>query len=376
MTVKHSADIRRPLTRRCAQLGISASGTFELTPRCNLRCKMCYVRLTPEEMAPIGRERTAEEWLALGRAAVDQGMLFLLITGGEPTIRPDFPEIYEGLVSMGLSISINTNGTLLTPAIRELWHRLPPAQVNITLYGTCREDYEALCGNGNAFDPVVEGLNWLRDEGILVHLNTTMTPVNLPQWEKIEQFARDRDLELRMTAYCFPPVRRDGCTACDDYTRLAPEAAGELIVKDMYYREGADAILRRAGSIDVPLQNSCDLDLGEPMKCMAGRAQFWVNWNGTMTPCGMLNTPVVHPFRDGFSSAWEQLKRAVDAITLCPDCVNCGERATCMNCAAVTYAETGHFDGKPEYACRMNRAYRETLLGLASRLTAESEQNA
>ena len=139
MTVKHSADIRRTLTRRCAQLGISASGTFELTPRCNLRCKMCYVRLTPEEMAPIGRERTAEEWLALGRAAVDQGMLFLLITGGEPTIRPDFPEIYEGLVSMGLSISINTNGTLLTPAIRELWqarHAVYEAFADVTVPDT------------------------------------------------------------------------------------------------------------------------------------------------------------------------------------------------------------------------------------------------
>ena len=51
-------------------------------------------------------------------------MAFLLITGGEPTLRGDFCKIFEGLAQMGLSISINTNGTLLTPKIRELWHRL------------------------------------------------------------------------------------------------------------------------------------------------------------------------------------------------------------------------------------------------------------
>ena len=108
--MKGSAEIRRTLTRKCAAMGIPVSGFFELTPRCNLQCKMCYIRMTPQQMAPIGRERTAREWLELGRDARDAGMIFLLLTGGEPTIREDFPEIYEGLARMGLSISINTDG--------------------------------------------------------------------------------------------------------------------------------------------------------------------------------------------------------------------------------------------------------------------------
>ncbi|MBR4034546.1 MAG: radical SAM protein, partial [Clostridia bacterium] len=268
MINNQSADIRRTLTKRCARLGIPVSGTFELTPRCNLRCKMCYVRLTPEQMKPLGKERTAAEWLAVAREAVDAGMTFLLITGGEPTLREDFSMIYSGLVKMGLSISVNTNGTLFTPEIRELWHEYPPAQVNVTLYGTCRDDYERLCGVPDAFDRVIEGLDWLQSEGILVHLNTTVTPVNLSHWEEIEEFAKERGLDLRMTAYCFPPVRRDECGTCAEYSRLDPETAGELIVRDMYYREGRDALCRRLADIDTPLQSACDLDVGEPMKCM------------------------------------------------------------------------------------------------------------
>jgi hypothetical protein len=42
-----------------------------------------------------------------------------------------------------------------------------------------------------------------------------------------------------------------------------------------------------------------------------------------------------------------------------------------MNCAAVTFAETGDFAGKPEYMCRMNRAYRKTLLTLAEQLKSK-----
>lgn len=357
-------NIKRILSRRCAALGIPVSGIFELTPRCNLRCRMCYVRLTPEQMAPIGRERTAQEWLDMGRHCRDAGMAFLLLTGGEPTLRSDFCEIYRELAQMGLSISLNTNGTLLTPEIRALWHELPPAQVNITLYGTCREDYDALCGNPGAFDAVVDGLNWLAGEGILVHLNTTIVPTNFHKWQEVEAFAKERGLDLRVTSYCFPPNRRSHC----DFERMAPEVAGELIVKDFLWREDPESIKAKARDLDAPLPRSCELDNGEPMQCLAGRSQFWVTWDGRMTPCAMLTQPTTYPFQDGFPTAWEQLKEAVAAIRLCPDCVNCPEQKSCMNCAAVTFAETGRFDGKPEYMCKLNAAYRKTLLELAEKL--------
>ena len=358
------SDIKRSLCRKCAGLGIPVSGIFELTPRCNLRCRMCYVRLTPEEMTPIGQEQTAEQWLELARQARDSGMAFLLLTGGEPTLRPDFCRLYEALAQMGLSISINTNGTLITPELRQLWHRLPPAQVNITLYGTQQEDYASLCGNPEAFDSVVEALDWLQKEGILVHLNTTIVPTNHHKWQQLEEFARSRRLDLRMTTYCFPPTRRD--KSC--FQRLEPEDAGHLLVKDTLFREGPAGILKRVQDLDTPLPRGCELDNGEPIQCLAGRSQFWVTWTGDMTPCAMMTEPAVQPIRDGFEKAWEDLKELCRPIRLCPECTDCPDRKSCMNCAAVTFAETGDFAGKPEYMCRMNRAYRKALLETAEQL--------
>lgn len=352
-----SAQIRRMLTLKCANAGIPVNGTFELTPRCNLACKMCYVRMTPEQMAPIGREKTADEWIAIAEQAKNAGLIFLLLTGGEPTLRKDFPEIYERLARMGLSISINTNGTMFNEELRETFHRFPPAQINITLYGTSPEEYGELCGNPEAYHRVIENLNWLKKEGILVHLNATMIPGNIDRWEVFEKFAKDRNLELRMTTYCFPPVRR---SECKEFTRLTPEQAGELAVKDMLYREGVDAVRKRKENLQQQL-SSCKLDLGDPIQCMAAKSQFWINWDGSMVPCGMLKFPKTYPFENGFTESWEELKEKTNAIRLCPECASCSEKNTCMNCAAVTFTETGKFDGKPEYMCRMNQAYREAL---------------
>lgn len=372
-TPKSCADIRRNLCRRCAALQIPVSGIFELTPRCNLGCEMCYIRLTSEQMKPIGTEKSAEEWIALGKEARDAGMVFLLITGGEPTLRKDFPQIYRALAQMGLSISINTNGTLITDEIKEVFKEFPPAQINLTLYGVCREDYTDFCKNGDAFDAVKDALRWFEAENILVHLNATFTPSNYSKWTKLEDFAKKRSLELRATCYCFPPTRRSDCTDCKEFSRLTPEEAGSVMAEEILYRMGPEAILRRAETLTSPLQKSCDLDNGEPMQCLAGRSQFWVAWEGSMTPCGMLSTPCTNPFNSNFKDAWAKLCNDVSGIRLCAECNNCELQSTCMNCAAVTFAETGRFDGKPEYMCQMIKSYRNKISALAEKIKEKSQ---
>src|SRR5699024_6376908 len=114
---------------------IPLSGTFELTPVCNMNCRMCYVRMSREEQEAVHPLRTAKEWLELGKTARDRGMLYLLLTGGEPFLRPDFREILSGLHQMGLLITINSNGTLIDESVVEWLKESPPVRINITLYG-------------------------------------------------------------------------------------------------------------------------------------------------------------------------------------------------------------------------------------------------
>ena len=123
------------LHAKAARQGIPLSGTFELTPLCNMNCRMCYVRMSREQQEAIRPLRTAAQWLELGRQAKEQGLLYLLLTGGEPFLRPDFREILAGLHQMGLLISINSNGTLIDESVVRWLKETPPVRINITLYG-------------------------------------------------------------------------------------------------------------------------------------------------------------------------------------------------------------------------------------------------
>ena len=139
------------LFARADMLGVPLSGTFELTPRCNFRCKMCYIHRAEHDAAARAAERSAAQWLALAEQCCREGTLMLLLTGGEPLLRPDFREIYTGCKRMGLVLSVNTNASLIDDDMVELFAANPPRRVNITLYGASPETYGALCGSREAY---------------------------------------------------------------------------------------------------------------------------------------------------------------------------------------------------------------------------------
>ena len=367
--------IKERLQRKAAQAGIPISGTFELTPRCNLSCRMCYVRMSQEEMKPYGRELTAREWIDLGEQATQAGMRFLLLTGGEPMLRPDFPEIYGAMSQMGLSISINTNGTMLRGQVRELLEKRPPGQLNVTLYGPGEETYDALCGNARAFEKTMDTLRWARDTGILLNVNVTVTPWNMDRIAEMEALAEKENLRMRLTFYNFPPSRRDTKT---EFSRIAPEDVGRMIAQREYRLQGAENLTVRANcitnSVLLPDGQTADIVEGDRIRCYAGRSQFWIAWNGEMTPCGMLDAPKTAPLTEGFLCSWEKMKQDTAKIRLCADCVTCKERHTCLNCAAVVRTETGSFDRRPDYMCRLNHAYREEVVLLADKLRQTEEK--
>ncbi len=80
------------LTGYAAQRHVPLGGTFELTARCNLKCKMCYIRLDKAQINLIGRERTANVVDYPWKRSHSSWNTKLLITGGEPLLRPDFAE--------------------------------------------------------------------------------------------------------------------------------------------------------------------------------------------------------------------------------------------------------------------------------------------
>lgn len=343
--------------------GIPLSGTFELTSRCNLDCRMCYIHRRANDKAALARERTAEQWLELARECQRAGTLLLLLTGGEPFLRPDFREIYTGCRRLGLMVSINSNATMIDENMVRFLAADPPSRINVTLYGASPETYGALCGDASAYERVVRTILALQAAGVLVKLNFSITPYNRQDAPEVYRFAREHGLAIQSASYMFPPVRacEHGCYQADRLT--AEEAAREQMIYDRF-RFSPDELRQRleqqlaGGAVPDPDKECQELPT-ERIRCRAGSSTFWVTWDGQLRPCGTMTTPSVPLDGQGFQAAWERIRAERESILVPAECSACAMRNICGQCAAICHAETGSYTGVPSYMCQWSRAYLE-----------------
>lgn len=351
-TLEDATGAERRLMMLAEADNIPLTGSMELLPLCNLGCSMCYIRLTKPEMEARGRMRTGREWLELGRQMVQAGTLFVLLTGGEPLLHPDFREIYLGLKKMGLILTINTNATLIDADWADFFGRNKPRRINITLYGGNNSTYEKLCRCADGYDRVVRAVKLLRSRGVDVKLSGTITPANVDDLPGMLATAGELDVPIHTETYIMPAVR-ERSKPFDEQSRLLPEAAAAARIQGMrggmgeemfeYYREEA---LRRIDSFTDRPPQPCSVS------CHGGKCSFTVNWQGMLRPCVVLTEPQASAFEMGFEAAWKQVSRMFLQMRYCADCSVCRLRGICRVCAAAPLLETGDPMARPAYLCR------------------------
>lgn len=352
------------LAQKAIRMNVPLSGTFELSPVCNFSCRMCYVRKTQKEIQESPRGiLTLEDWRQIARDAKQAGTLYLLLTGGEPLLWPDFWTLYEELIDMGFLVSINTNGSLITDEAIERFKKHPPQKINITLYGASDDTYRRLCGAKQVFSSVDKAIRGLIDNNITVKINCSLTPENAGDLDWIVDYAKERKARLTVATYMFPPIRRDP-TAIGVNERFTPEESARYLLRYLERDRDPESYhhyLQRIveGCVEPPgLDESCIDPIDGKIRCRAGRSSYWITWDGWMTPCGMMQEPKADLKEQSFDTAWREVVETSAALQLSGVCNSCPNSEVCHPCAAISYAETGKTSGIPIYMCRVSQEMR------------------
>lgn len=344
--------------------GTPICGTFELLPICNMDCKMCYIRMSPNEMYQQGTPLSVDNWLRIGKEAADNGCMFLLLTGGEPLLYPDFLKLYEGLRHLGIIITLNTNGTLIDKQITETFKHNQPRRVNISLYGASDNTYKALCGNPKGFTQVMNGIHLLLDVGTQVKINFTPTPQNYHDLEKVIEITENLNIPISTPTYMFPPERKPRRISSDSINRLSPQQAAkeQLKVIRMAHPHVSDYIHYIKDTLEN-IKETEEEEVAPPggLLCTAGVSSFWINWKGDISPCGIIQKPARSLQEYSFGEAWEAIKTETKQIFTSKKCFNCRFRKICKACGAASFAENHDFSLPATYHCELNEAYEELL---------------
>lgn len=335
------------LVDRYSRMKLPMDVCFELTPYCNMSCKMCYVHETKCNL-PLLRK---DAWLDFGRQAKALGALFVLLTGGEPLVHPDFKDIYLGLKEEGMIITLNSNGTLIDEEMADFFAKYPPRRINLSLYGPSDDVYSELCGCQDGFTKVKRGIELLLGRNVAVKINIIANKMNYPYLEEMYQFCASYGLDVEANSYLFEPLRLDGMN--NRQYQLSPEEMADANLRwDMYRLSMEEFMVRSVVAHEALTRyvkpHSCE---GNCIQCRAGSSSFWLCWDGFMTPCVNILKPRINVPDHGIEKAWQYIVEEVSRIRISGKCNSCSLRQLCQTCAAVSLHENGSFGDVPQIIC-------------------------
>lgn len=147
--------------------------SWEVNLGCNYDCKHCYLGLKMQSGMPWEDKRRCLDIMA------EAGVLFLQVTGGEPTIDKDFMRAYRYAWELGMMITVSTNGSLLwRENLLRLFRECPPYRVTVSMYGATKASYDALTQRTGAWDQFVQGMNAARHARLPLRMSIVVTEDN------------------------------------------------------------------------------------------------------------------------------------------------------------------------------------------------------
>ncbi len=336
---------------------IPLSGSLAMTHRCHLRCVHCY--LGDERFRPASEgELPTDFWLSVVDQIAEAGCLYLLITGGEPLLRPDFAAVYTRAIRRGILVSLFTNGILVDEPLLALFSEYPPQLVEITLYGASAEVYEGITGVPGSFARCLRGIDALQARHVAVGLKSMILRENSHEIDRMRLMAETRGLDFRVDPAVFP--RFDG-----DRAPLAHRLpAAEAVALEMHDEE---FVARAAEYYDRKRHVRDEQRL---FGCLAGVTAFHVDPRGTLLPCLMVSTHGYDLRAGSFRTGWDEVLSAFHEQPIIPgyECNVCDLRNLCGVCPAQCGLETGSPHVRAAYTCHLGEA---RLSAVASRITPD-----
>jgi AdoMet-dependent heme synthase len=314
---------------------------FNVTNTCNLSCSFCYIDAvrTKTSFVSLDRIRT------LAAEARSVGGLRVVVSGGEAFMRPDWYQTLTAFADEDFTISVVSNGTLLSPDVVQKLRQFERMSILVSLDGDA-ERHNAIRGGKGAHAKTLSGLRRLREAGLEVQVNATIIKDNLADVSYLTKLSRDLDLSMRFSLL-------------NPYNGRAAEVSSVAldITEVLALREYCHEV-RLLGSrvfINLPplLQYSEDVLPMRSPSCGWTKSYCGVTYDGNVTICGVAGADeslyVGNIMRESFADIWlnaplfNQL-RTLSHTHLTGVCSRCKYRVECGGaCRLSAYKGSGDF---------------------------------
>ena len=312
--------------------------SWNLTYSCNLRCRHCYIDASRKMPGELSRE---EAMRVLDEIADVHPETMLILSGGEPLLRPDLEDLVTRSAELGMMPVLGTNGTLLSPEKARRLAKRGLAGVGISLDSLLSARHDDFRGKKNSWNEAVGGIRSAREAGLEAQVQITLTRDN---WKELPDVIRfSKELGSRAITVFFLVCTGRG----QDLVDLSPEEYEEVLgflaglkSEGIMVRPRCAPVYRRVLAQRDPDSILLKSDAG---RCMAAKNYCRITPEGNVTPCPYMPASGGNLRESSFGEIWNSSKlfQSLRNPELQGRCGSCEYREVCGGCRARAFALKG-----------------------------------
>jgi heme b synthase len=331
---------------------------WELTRECNLACVHCRAS---SECGPYPGELTTDECLRVMDEIATESKPIIILTGGEPLLRPDIFDLARHGSDKGFRMVMATNGTLITEETIKKMKASGIQRISISLDGPDEETHDAFRKVNGAFQGSLRGIEMAKKGRLEFQINTTITQANLHLIAEILHLAVVLGAKAHHLFFLVPTGRgkelQDQEISASDYEKTLhwfDEQRDQVPLQlkatcaPHYYR-----ILRQRARKErkkiTPRESGLD---AMTRGCLGGISFCFISHVGQVQPCGYLEVTCGNVREKPFQEIWatsEIFKNLRNTDGYKGKCGRCEFRKVCGGCRARAYETSGDYMAEEPY---------------------------
>jgi MoaA/NifB/PqqE/SkfB family radical SAM enzyme len=360
---------------------------WELTHRCNERCRHCFLAVSgPDDAVVAKQELTTAEALALIDQLAGLGVLYVTFSGGEPLLRDDFFVLAEHVRRRRLALRVYTNGRLLTTPAAYRLAALHPLAVEISVYAADPATHDAITGIPGSWDVTVDALQRLQALGVRTVCKTPLMALNAGQVEPLSALAAQLGARFQPDPVL---TSRVAGTLQDRRAPLTLRMSDGQLADYLRRTLGQSASRCRAqGLRNTPTPVQLAPAQPGPLLCTIGRSTLALDPYGTVFACVEVRQPLGNVRRTPLAAIWHDadawspylrlsapastpgsmielttasVAGSEDGVQALHACRTCCLAAYCVRCHGAAGNETGDLYGPSPAHCRLAGIRRQIL---------------
>ena len=354
---------------------------WNFTNLCNSKCKHCYQNAGEKAVDELNLEQQKKVIDNLS----DWGITFLVFSGGEPLVHPDFFELAEYAAKKGIAPGILTNGTMITRETAKKLVNVGIAYAEVSLDSLDSKEHDEFRGLEGAWKRSVEGMKNLIEVKIPTAMVTFIHKNNYKNIPEFVNFAKEmgagfwgmldykpagraKNLDIDMS----PDQREEALKILSEATLNEIKNRNEkkpfilLDANTPQFGRKMKELSRKYGFVGhygFLINNSLLLEIVGG--CAVGRAYIGLQQNGDISPCVYMPDLVIgNVLKDDLDHLWSNnqiLKDLRDRDGFEGYCPKCENEYICGGCRARAYDYLGDVT-KPDIGCIHNKEHWEKYM--------------